>query len=195
MLIRLIWRFFTGAHLDGRLRKHRGGPVKPMFADIYWNRISRRKRALWRNLGFFGFWFLAFGLLTDRTLTVFCVLAILPFIFARFVKLAFNRFTMVTKATTGDGVIEEYRTLRPKYAKRIKRLKPRPFRLQLPGPEGVTRSATVEESRTVLAVNAEDKGEPIISLQLMQGENDVTDAPLSGRARNIRRKAGRRKAS
>lgn len=193
MLIRWIWRFFTGAHMDGKLRKHRDGPVKPMFANIYWNRIPRWKRALWRNTLFFGSGFLVFGILVNQSLTVYCFLAMIPFVIARFVKLAFNKFTTVVKSTSGDGITTEYRMIRPKYAKRLRRLKPRPFRLHLPGPEGVTRNATVEEARTVLAVNAEEKGEPILSLQLMQGENDVTDAPLSGRARNIRRKATRGK--
>lgn len=191
MLIRLIWRFFTGAHLDGKIRNI-DGRVKPMFSDYFWNRFSRRRRALWRNLGILVSGFLTFGLFENRPMTVFCVLAFLPFALWSIMRKILNTLTSVTNYTDSDGVTEKYRVLRPKYARIIRRMKLPKWRISLPDGGPVNS----EDAKVILADNAESHGEPITGLRRLQElqNNDVTDTPLSPRGRSIARK-NRRRAS
>ena len=190
-VFRWTYRFFTGLHLDGKIRKPRRGPVFPRYSNYFWNRYSRSKRALIRNIIF---WFglaIGYGLLVDQGLTEFLLLAASPFFCLWGFFKVVNSLTMVTSWTDSDGNTEKYRILRPRVRKWLKVHKPSKLRISLP--DGGPVEPDIE--RAMLADNAESNGEPITGLrqlQLMQGE-DVTDTPVKGRARTIRRAVEKRR--
>ena len=47
------WRFFSGHHMDGRIRC-RNGRIIPGHVDYWWNRWPRRRKIIWRNSIFWG---------------------------------------------------------------------------------------------------------------------------------------------
>lgn len=67
----LLWRFTTGAHLDGKVRRNeRTRHVLPHYADWYWNRWSRPKRAAVRHATWIGLALTGWGLATEWFTTV-----------------------------------------------------------------------------------------------------------------------------
>jgi hypothetical protein len=187
---RLLWRFFTGLHLDGKRRSRGRGAatVLPQYSDYFWNRYSRQRRALWRNLLFWVTLLATFGLIIDRHLTIYAILAFTPFAVMFASKKLLDSLTMVTNWSDSDGVSSKYRILRPKVRRHIARLKPAKIRVGLP--DGGEVAPDVQ--RAILAENAEDHGEPITNLRAWppigeRGSEDVT-GHTSGRARSARRK-------
>ena len=185
------WRFFTGSHMDGKYRSHRNGSVLPRYRDYYWNRYSRPKRALIRNLCFWVLVGVLYGWRTDWPDTKFAVFSVIPFLGWRgWVKLV-NVFTMQTRFTDSDQHEEVYRIMRPVWRKRIARLRPPKVRWKLP--DGGVVDPQI--ARTVLAENAEDGGAPITSLRRAETVSEELSGPQSTRVltimRNYRRKEGR----
>lgn len=182
---KIIYRYFTGLHLDGKLRQSRG-LVLPRYTDYFWNRYSRKRRALWRNLGFWGLAALTYGLLTDRGITTFAVSAFAPFLAFTIARKILDALTQVTSYADSDGVTERYRVIRPKVLRWIRKVRPPKVRVALPDKGAIPPDI----ARAIMAENAEDGGEPITNLRSI-GETDVTDS-TSSRARTIKRSKTRR---
>jgi hypothetical protein len=185
---RYIWRFMTGLHMDGKRRQHHGKTtVMPQYRDYFWNRYTRWQRARWRIsvvLGLLGFAILYFH---HRGFAQFIGAAFLPFLGYWIWRKILATFTIIQPFTDHDGVRKEYRTLHHKWHRELQKVKPRRFAISLPDDGPVDP----EVAKAILAENAESYGSPITSLRAI-GENDVTDIPVTGRARSIARKAGKR---
>lgn len=185
---RLLWRFFTGSHLDGKQRRRPRGTVLPRYTNYFWNRYSRPKRALWRNAIFWATIGFTYGLLFDRKFTSFVGLALLPFAGLAIFRKTLDSLTQVVRFQNSDGVSENYRILRPQIRQKLATLKPAKIRVKLPDAGPVPPDL----ERAIQADNAEEHGEPIMNLRLMElmanGENDVTHTPITGRAKTIARK-------
>jgi hypothetical protein len=185
----ILWRYFTGLHLDGKVRRtnRSGGSVLPRYSNYFWNRYSRRRKALWRNLFFWGIVLTMFGFSADRKLTIFALLAFTPFAGFVILRQLSSIFTQIVNYSDSDGVTEKYRVIRPQIRRRITSLKPAKFRISLPdgGP------VPPEIQRAIMADNAEDGGEPITSMRQLQimsdPGTDATSGKKSGRPRTIRR--------
>ena len=177
------WRYFTGAHMDGKVRRHRKGSVLPRYRDYYWNRYSRSRRALIRNACFWVFAAFLYGTKVDWPDTKYSVLTVMPFIgFLIFRKLV-RIFTVQTRFSNSDGVEEIYRTLRPRWRRRLERLRPPKIRWRLP--DGGPISS--EEARPILAENALEGGAPITSLRRMERAATSLSERRSTRVRTIMR--------
>lgn len=84
---RFAWRFATGAHMDGRVRRNnRTGRVLPRYTDWYWNRWSRLKRAVVRHAVMLSCGLLAYGLATIELVTIVLLLSMVPFAAWRSIK-------------------------------------------------------------------------------------------------------------
>lgn len=183
----LAWRYFTGLHMDGRTRKTaRHGTVLPRYSSYFWNRYTRRRRAMWRHAAFWCVLATGYGLVVARGLTVDAVLWATPFaVFILFRKLV-DMLTQVVSFQDGDGVKTNYRILRPQIRKRLTKHRPAKIRVSLPdgGP------VPPEIERAILADNAEDHGEPILEMRL------PTELQLEAgnETRRPRRNAYRRKS-
>jgi hypothetical protein len=185
------WRYFTGAHMDGKIRRHRNGSVLPRYRNYYWNRYGRGKRAAIRNLCFWVTVGFLYGYKTDWPDTKFAVVSILPFagfiVWRRLVHI----FTMQTRYSDINGNVEVYRVIRPAWRRRFARLRPPKIRWRLPdgGP------VSTEEAKPMLAENAIEGGAPITSLRRIEEAAAVLSEPRSGRVhtimRNYRRKEKR----
>lgn len=195
----IVWRFYTGLHMDGKVRKTRGGSVLPRYSDYYWNRFSRRRKALWRNTAFWGFSASAFGYFFDRPDTVFAVLAITPFLVFLVGWKIVNIVTMPVISTDGDGVQQRYRIVRPQIRRRFKRWHLPRWRVSVPA----DHTPPPEIQRAILADNAESGGSPITSfdaahirkLQLLQSPEDMPgEGGKTGRGRTVRRAVEKRAA-
>lgn len=67
----LLWRFATGAHLDGKVRCNlRTGRVLPHYSDWWWNRWGRGKRATARHATLVISSLAGWGLVTEWFTTV-----------------------------------------------------------------------------------------------------------------------------
>lgn len=186
----LGWRFITGQHLDGKARRNiRSGKVKPQFRDIYWNRIGRPRRAGWRLLTFGVLAGTLIGGFEDWWLTRFVLLAVSPFLALFVCRNLWNRLARKVTSYNSDGSPEVYWTLRPKWAKRIRRIREFRFR-PLRQPEGEVIRPESTESRAVLAEMAEDSLDPVTGLRRML---ETEAAPKDGRARTMARRAPRRR--
>lgn len=182
------WRFFTGAHMDGKFRRHRNGSVLPRYRDYYWNRYSRPKRALIRNICFWVLTGFLYGAKVDWPDTKYAILCVLPFALWRVWVKILNAVTQKTTFTNSDQMTEVYRTLRPKWRRRIARLKLTKIRWRLPdgGP------VDPETARAVLAENAVEGGAPITMLRRMEEASAAITDPRSGRSRTIMRNYARK---
>lgn len=190
-VLKIIYRFSTGLHLDGK-RRTTGGKypkVLPRYKNYFWNRYSRQKRAIirWIILGMF-VGILA-GFREDSKFTSFGLLAFLPFAVSAIFRKILNIFTTITRYTDSDGIPDQYRSLRPKYARWVGSLRSRRFRLFPPA----TTMAADDIARSVRAINAEEGGEPISQVMRPLGELIANEGnPNRGRTRTINRKHGRR---
>lgn len=185
----IAMRFFTGQHLDGKRRSQRGR-VLPRYADYFWNRWSRKRRALWRNLVFWAIAGFAIGWFIDRPLALFSVAAFTPFAILWAINRGLNAVSIVVSFADSDGVTDRYRVVRPAVRRKISRVRPARWRVRLPdgGP------VPPDLARAILADNAESGGSPVTSLREIadnQGD-DVSSMPPSSRSRTIAR---RKKAS
>lgn len=177
------WRYFTGSHMDGKIRRHRNGTVLPRFYDYYWNRYTRRKRALIRNLCFWVLVGIIYGYRTDWPDTKLAILSVLPFLGWRLYLKVLNNLTSVTRYSDSNGVEEMYRVLRPKWRRRFERLRPRKIRWRLPDAGPVS----TEEAKPMLAQNAVEGGAPITSLRRLGDEAARLSEPRNGRVATIMR--------
>lgn len=177
------WRYFTGAHMDGKFRRHRNGSVLPRYRDYYWNRYSRPKRALIRNLCFWTLAAFLYGVKVDWPDTKFAVLSVLPFIGYRVWRKLVNTVTMQTSFTNSDQVTEVYRIVRPVWRARFARLRPPKVRWRLPDGGPVSS----EDARPILAENAVEGGPPITALRRMASGAEALSGPRSTRVATIMR--------
>ena len=177
------WRYFTGAHMDGKIRKHRKGSVLPRYRDYYWNRYSRPKRALIRNLCFWTLAGILYGYKVDWPDTKFAVFSVLPFLAYRVWRKVVNAVTMQTTFTNSDQVTEVYRIVRPVWRARFARLRPPKIRWRLPDGGPVSS----EDARPILAENALDGGAPITMLRRMEAASTALSEPRSRRTATIMR--------
>lgn len=177
------YRYFTGAHMDGKKRQHGNGSVLPRYRDYYWNRYRRGKRALIRNLCFWVLVGVLYGWRTDWPDTKFVVFSVIPFLLFRgWVKLV-NVFTMQTRFTDSDQHEEVYRIMRPVWRKRIARLRPPRVRWKLPDGGPIAS----DDARPILAENAVDGGAPITSLRRLGDTVEALSSPQDSRTRTIMR--------
>ncbi len=160
---RILWRFFTGAHMDGKKRQRgRRGAVSPLYRNYFWNRYSRPRRAAWRNGIFWSLVLIAYGMTQDSGATIYGILAVTPFLGLWVSRKLLIIFTQVNRFTNSDGVPETYRSLRPKYSRRVWAIKAKiRFRVHQPLVETITDPT---ERAAILALNAEEHGEPITAL-------------------------------
>jgi hypothetical protein len=189
----LAWRFFTGSHMDGKVRRHPvTGKVKSQFRNVYWNRIGRPRRVLWRLsvLGIFAG--IVVGFFVDWWLTRFVLLAVSPFVAIWLVRYVVRKVAQKVTSFDPDGISESYWTLRPKYAQRLRRLREfrfHPFRQ----PQGEVITLRNPEGRAALADNAESGHAPVTSIRKGLTELIATEAaPRDGRSRTMSRPRGRR---
>lgn len=191
----LFWRFITGMHMDGKIRRHpQSTKVKPAFKAIWWNRTTRPRRAGIRLatvcvIG--GIWY---GRFADWWLTSFVLLAVSPFVVLTIVRFLVRKFTVVTSYHDADGAAESYRHLRPQYARKFRALRAK--RIRLYPPTADTMQPGTPEYMNALAENAEDGGEPVTRLARPLGMDDllieVATPKGEGRGRTIRRSVERR---
>jgi hypothetical protein len=125
----LLWRFFSGKHLDGRHRQHGHGGVMPRYSNYFWNRYSRRKRAVIRGTVFAVCAAIAYGRFADWRDTTYALLAVAPFAMTRLVMIVVKAATQVVKVTGSDGVLVRYRIVRPTVLRSIRRLRPARLRI------------------------------------------------------------------
>jgi hypothetical protein len=186
-IFRTMWRFFTGLHMDGRRRHNSSGSVLPQYSGYFWNRYGRKRKAFIRHLSFWLALGMGYGLLFQRHITEYAILAVTPFIIWWISSKILNALTQVTKFHDGDGVMETYRIVRPKVRCWITSHKPSKWRVSLPdgGP------VPPEIARAILAENAEDNGEPIMGMRLpkaVPGGNNEGKLPAR-KGRNPYRRA------
>jgi hypothetical protein len=192
----LFYRFVTGLHMDGKIRRlPQSTKVKPLFKNIWWNRTTRPRRSLIRLSVVFIFAGICIGRFADWWLTQFVLLAVTPFALTWLLRFALKRFTVVTSYSDSDGVPDRYRHLRPKYARRVRAI--RGWRFRLHGPTADTIDPSTPEYRNALAEAAEDHLEPVTRISRPLGMEDMLTevaAPEGkGRGRTIRRAVERRK--
>jgi hypothetical protein len=159
----LAWRYFTGLHMDGKLRKTaKHGTVLPRYSSYFWNRYSRKRRALWRHVAFWGGLATAYGLVFDRNVTVYAALCFAPFVAFALIRRLVDMLTQVVAFQDGDGVRSNYRVIRPQIRRWITKHRPAKVRVSLPdgGP------VPPEIARAIMAENAEDGGEPILAMRV-----------------------------
>lgn len=119
-----LYRFLTGLHMDGKNRKnYRTGKVLPQYKDYFWNRYSRPRRLLWRLVISWLFIAILIGLREERAVTTFLMLACVPFIGAYIIRQTKRHYMQTVKVTSAEGAEERYVTLRPKYARRLTKLR------------------------------------------------------------------------
>lgn len=200
LVIVLWWRFITGLHMDGKTRRlPQTSKVKPQFHNWYWNRISRPKRAGYRISAVLIIEGIIVGRLVDWWLTSFVLLAVSPFVALWILRFLLRRFTVVTTFHDSDGAPERYRHLRPKYAKKVRAIRSKRFKLYPPTSD--TMMPGTAEYSNALAEAAEDRLEPVtrISRPLDMGDmltelaTPKDEARGSGRGRTIRRAVERRR--
>jgi hypothetical protein len=199
LIIVLWWRFITGLHMDGKQRRlPQTSKVKPQFHNWYWNRISRPKRAAYRISAVLIIDGIAIGRIFDWWLTSFVLLAVSPFVALWVLRFALRKLTTVTTFHDSDGAVDRYRHLRPKYARKLRAIRERRFKLQPPSVD--TIQAGTPEHMNALAEAAEDHLEPVkriarpldMSDMLTELASPEVKAKGSGRGRTIRRAVERR---
>ena len=184
---RLLWRFLTGLHLDGKTRRHPNGKVKPQFKNIYWNRIGRPRRAGIRLLTVGIMLGIMVGRYADWWLTRFVLLAISPFACLWLARNIAKRLAQRVSFHDGDGVATTYWTLKPKYAQRVRALKQ--WRFHWFPPETTVITPDQPEARAILADNAESGGEPATMMRRPLAELLIEEAaPRDGRSRTMSRR-------
>lgn len=190
----LLWRFFTGHHMDGKRRKnYASGKVLPQYRDYAWNRLTRPQRAWWRLLVIWALSLLGYGLVVHRAATLYVLVASIPFVVAFMLYRAVQRFT-VRSNFTHDGVTETHRTLRPKYYRRLMRLRRWRFKLRPPTDEAIPP----DWERPIKAQLAEDGVAPVTTLRRpLQPPMDIDEllaqnGPKDSRGATHRRNAKRR---
>lgn len=188
----LFYRFATGLHLDGKQRRHLTGKVKPQFHDWYWNRISRPRRAFIRFAVIISIFGTLIGRLEDWRLTEFVLLAVSPFASFWVLRVCRNKVFRKVTSFDSDGTSNQYWTLRPKWAKRIRRFKE--FRFSFRQPEGEVVTPGSSLGRSILASNAEDNGPAVTNIRKPVSELIASEAaPHDGRGRTIARRGGRKR--
>lgn len=121
---KLIWRFATGLHMDGKHRQnYRTGHVLPQYRNYYWNRYRRWERAWWRFLAVWALSLIGYGLVAYYAITIYCLCAATPFIIAIGIHKFLKHTTIRVRTTTTDGIPISYRTLRPKHYRRLRNIK------------------------------------------------------------------------
>lgn len=197
----LMYRFLTGLHMDGKTRRlAQSTKVKPQFKPIWWNRTTRPRRAGIRIGTVLVIAGIAFGRIVDWPLTSFVLLAVSPFVALAVLQFVLRKLTVVTTFHDSDGAPERYRHLRPKYAKRVRALRARRFKLHPPTADAIMPDTA--EYRNALAENAEDGLPPVTRLSRPLGHEDMLvelatpkdERKGSGRGRTIRRSVERRRA-
>lgn len=194
---RFLYRYFTGLHLDGKVRKlPQSKKVKPQFKNYFWNRYSRPKRAAWRMAGFIVFVGIPAGYILDWWLTRFVLLSVSPFVALWLAKKLLNELTTVTRFTDSDGATDQYRSLSRKWFRRWQRI--RGWRFKVAPPMAEAMMPGTAEHMAILAENAEDGGAPVVRLERPLGlaELQMTEGAPGGsgggRARTTKRAVERR---
>lgn len=148
-----LWRYFTGAHMDGKRRANRqNGKVLTIYRDYYWNRYSRQRRAAWRHGITWSMLALAFGLVVNKSATMFCVLAMVPFVLVWFGWKVRGHLARRMRHVDDDGVEDVYWTLRPKYSRMIRKASRMRIKLRHSGDLPIN----AELERPILAQLAEE---------------------------------------
>jgi len=199
LIVVLWWRFITGLHMDGKQRRlPQTTKVKPQFHNWYWNRISRPKRAAYRISAVLIIEGIVIGRIFDWWLTSFVLLAVTPFVLLWLARFVLRKLTTVTTYHDSDGAVDRYRHLRPKYAKKVRAIRERRFKLNPPTAD--TMQPGTAEYMNVLAEASEDGSEPIkriarpldMSDMLTEVASPEVKTKGSGRGRTIRRSIERR---
>lgn len=159
---KLLYRFATGLHMDGQRRHNpRTGHVLPHYRNYFWNRYTRSRRAMWRHTILWGLVLIAFGLKVDRSVTLYWLAASVPFIVACFVYKITAHMTMRVRTTDSDGVPQSYRTLRPKYSRRVKRVAAWRVKIHPPSDQPIPP----DWEKPIKAQLAEDGVTPVTSIR------------------------------
>lgn len=191
-----FYRFITGHHMDGKVRRHpQTGKVKPAFKNYWWNRYSRPKRARIRLMFVAVFVGLIIGRIQDWWLTTYAVSAITPFVVWRVWLKLLNEVSTIRRFHDSDGAMTQYRALRPKYWRKLETIKGWRFRLRPPLIESMDPNSP--EARALMAENMEAGGEPVTRLARPLGiaELQLTEgAPKDRRTRSFKRAGQRRGA-
>ena len=185
---KLMYRFLTGLHMDGKQRKHfHTGKVMPQYKDYFWNRYTRPRRAFLRLLISWLFIAILIGLREERALTTYLMLACVPFIGAYLWYKAVQHFTQLTKYTNGDGVEGKYITLRPKYARRLTKLR---YHIRVHAPDD--KPVPADWMKPTLAQLAEDGEAPVRQLRMPRTLEDMlAEHGPGGREQTHKRNARR----
>lgn len=81
-IFKLAWRYFTGAHLDGKRRTDATWTKpgsRPNYHISWWNCLPRRTRMAWRHGMFWPAILVLFGLYENWRITLWFVTALIPF--------------------------------------------------------------------------------------------------------------------
>lgn len=195
----LGYRFVTGLHMDGKTRRlPQSTKVKPQFKNWWWNRTTRPRRAGIRLLVVCVIGGLAIGRLVDWWLTSFVGLAVLPFALIVVLRILLRKFTTVTTFHDSDGAPDRYRSLRPQYARKVRAIRYRRFKLSPPSTDVIQPGTP--EYMNALAENAEDGLPPVTRMSRPLGHEDMLtelatpedERGGSSRGRTIRRAVERR---
>jgi hypothetical protein len=196
-MLRYVWRFGTGLHMDGKRRARRNPgtgkySVLPTYKPYYWNRYSRARKTAWRHGLLWPGLAAIYGSFVAPKDVVFSVLAILPFLCFWLWRKALKIFTQTSRTTNSDGVEEIFRSLRPKYYRKVQKIRTRRFRLAPPDSDMVEP----EIGKAIMAENAEDGGSPVISIRRPIGDFAEVlkseGSPKNNRGRTVRRSVEKR---
>lgn len=192
---KLLYRFATGLHMDGQRRHNpRTGHVLPHYRDYFWNRYTRTRRAMVRHSVLWTTVLIVYGLTVAYAVTVYCLFAMVPFIVAWIVSKFTKHTTMRVNTVTSDGIPQSYRTLRPKYSRRVKRVASWRFKIHPPTDAPIPG----DWERPILAQLSEDGVGDVRTLRRpLTPPQDLDDllkeqGPQAGREATHKRNAKRR---
>jgi hypothetical protein len=167
-LIVVLWRFLTGAHMNGkkyndatfwRDASPRYRARRPAFT--WWRRKARGKRAAWRWTFMLVASVLALGFAWSASVTEFALLGLSPFIT---VALYQNGRQLLFVETNANG--EWYWALRPATRRAIEMLKPKKR-------QPATDDIPLEYAQAVRNELSEDGEQPPLSLKLLMDPDRV----------------------
>jgi hypothetical protein len=188
----LSWRFFTGAHINGKTYNDATWwqDASPMYrkkrsAYTWWRRKSRMKRAAWRHSFFWPVTLVTLGFIFFGL----SMLAVLGFLAPGLFYMGWNRLRLelynpvVVRAS--DGTVSQAWILKPKWARVVKKIRCPADERKRPGlaleseltPVYRPVDLTSEERKIISSELVEElDGEPSTKMKLLMMPNEDTRA-------------------